>query len=195
MNSVKKEKSAAIDIPSLNGIDTTHPSSRSRSSTHNSKSTDSTPKDTPKDTPPKLDEEVTPPNRTHSPIDIPPLAGGLSMLERSYSEPVCTEEPCVGEQRGGGKEGIVWNNSVQQLVTSSLPDSAVAIQIEVSDSVLVVYRSSMRQVCQASSMHLQPRCFGAAPEWKYIVKWCICSHSVRFFVGGGGGDVYITLLL
>lgn len=127
MNSVKREQSAAIDIPSPNGEDPTHPSSRSRSSTHDSKFTDSTPKGTPKD---KSDKEATPPDRMHSPI--PPPASGLAMFERSYSEPVCIEEPRGSEHREGGKEGIVWNTSEQQLVTTLLPDSAVAIQIEVS---------------------------------------------------------------
>ena len=134
MNLVKREQSAAIDIPSPNGKDVTHASSRNRSSTHDSKSTDSTPNGAQKDTPPKSDKEATPPERTHSPV--PPPASGLSVLERSYSEPIPVQDPCGGELRGRGQEGIGCNDSRQELMMSSLPNSAVAIQIEVSGSGL-----------------------------------------------------------
>ena len=132
-HSLKREQSAAIDIPSSTsrGKDETLNSIRSRSSTQDSKSTDSTPKDTL----PNTDKEETPPERTHSPG--PPPAGGLSIFERRYSEPVAVGEPCVVERGGEGKVGITWNQSEQQLVSSSLPSSAVAIQIEVSASVFI----------------------------------------------------------
>ena len=143
--SVKREQSAAIDIPSPQGSDATlnETARNRRDMLDSSKSADSTPKGTPKDTPPKSGDNDTPPSGMHSPIPEPGSSSmpesGLSVFERRYSEPVAIGgELCGGEQRGDEeKEDIVWNRSEQQLDSSSLPNPSVAIQIEVCVCVCV----------------------------------------------------------
>ena len=154
-SSPKREQSAAIDIPNQCSKDTVEDTLRSRSSTQDSKSTDSTPKDAPRDVPSKpSDDEGTPPR----PLPL----SEVSLFERRYSEPVDVigagavgRDGPLSEQQGRGEgkeeeEGIIWNKSDHQLVTSSLPNSSVAIQIEVSwyfdlhnvHSMCIIIRSS-----------------------------------------------------
>ena len=133
-SSLKREQSAAIDIPTPRKKDSTQDCCDTQDS---NKSTNSTLIDTPKDVPPKPDEG-TPPHPL--PVSEP------AMFERRYSEPVDMigaeaigrgggpEQPgSGGREEKEGKERVAWSKSAHQLVTSSLPNSSVAIQIEVGD--------------------------------------------------------------
>lgn len=107
-------------------------SARFCSDTLDSKSTDSTPKGTPKDTPPKVGVAVGDPPQTHSPEPSSLPENVSAMFERRYSEPVAVGDVSGGEERGERREVIKWSNSDLNLVSSSLPNPSVAIQLEVS---------------------------------------------------------------